>query len=406
LSSPVDYLAFPNVKLSNKYAALNIIRFTSGGISRSELARQLNVSRAAMSSIAKDLLSLQLIREADVRLSTGGRTPILLEIAPDYGLVVGIDIGATHLGLILTDFSARVLQTDEVPFDVSKGPEICLAEVDSHLRRFLAESNVKLTDLLAIGVGVPGPVVTEKGGVIAPPIMPGWDRFPIQYHLAKQWKCPITLNNDAELGALGEWAYGAGRAEKFLLFVKVGFGIGAGILFDGQIYRGATGGSGEIGHITINENGPLCSCGNRGCLEAMAGGKAIVQKAQQVIKSGRRTQLATIPSDEITAAHVAEFARHGDLAAQEIVSQAGEHLGNALASLINVLNPGMIIIGGSISLMGDLLLEPIRQTATRRSLPASFHNIRITAAYLGSRSSLMGAVTQALTLATYNLLES
>lgn len=400
----IDCLTLPNVRLSNKHSALNLIRYTPGGISRAELARQLGLSRAAISSIAKDLLQLNLIRESEPGTNTGGRSSILLEINPDCCFVVGVDIGATHLGLILTDYSAHIQKISEFPFDVSKGPETCLAEVDSRLRDFLAASDVRLTDIQAIGVGVPGPVVAEKGGVIAPPIMPGWDRFPIQYHLKELWGCPITLNNDAGLGALGEWAYGAGRNERCLLYVKVGYGIGAGILINGQIFRGATGAAGEIGHITINENGPLCTCGNRGCLEAMAGGRSIVHRAQQIIQSGRRTQLASIPSDEITAAHVAESARQGDLVAQEIVSQAGQHIGIALASLINVVNPGMIIIGGSVSLMGDLLLEPIRQTATKRSLPASAQDVRITAAFLGQRSSGMGAITQALTVSTYQML--
>jgi len=402
----IDRLLSPTVKLSNKYSAISLIRYTSGGISRAELARQMGLSRAAISSIVKGLLNLSLVRESRSESTTSGRNPILLEINPDCGLVAGVDIGATHLGLILTDYAAQILRIREIPFDVSKGPEICLAEVDSQLRDFLAESDLTLADLKAIGVGVPGPVVTEKGGVIAPPIMPGWDRFPIQPHLEEQWKCPVTLNNDAELGALGEWAYGAGRAESYLLYVKVGYGIGAGLLINGQIYRGATGAAGEIGHITINENGPLCTCGNHGCLEAMAGGRSIVGQARQAIKSGRRTQLASIPSENLTAADVAGAARHGDMVAQEIVSQAGEYIGIALASLINVVNPGMIIIGGSVSLMGDLFLEPIRQTATKRSLPASAQDVRITAAYLGQRSSGLGAITQALTLSTLQMLQN
>ena len=170
------------VKHSNKYSAFNHIRYTPGGISRAELSRQMGLSRAAISSIVKDLLQSGLIREAKPGSTTGGRNPILLEVNPDYGYVAGVDIGATHLGLILTDYAAQILKINESPFDVSKGPEACLAEIDTHLREFLAENERTLDDLKAIGVGVPGPVVTEKGGVIAPPIMPGWDRFPILHH--------------------------------------------------------------------------------------------------------------------------------------------------------------------------------------------------------------------------------
>jgi glucokinase-like ROK family protein len=406
LTLAIDCLPRNAVKLSNKHSALNLIRYTPGGISRAELARCLGLSRAAISSIAKDLLQIQLIREAKQGAATGGRSPILLEINPDFGYVAGVDIGATHIGLILTDFAAQILNISEMPFDVSQGPEPCLAEIDSCLRDFLAQSVLTLADLKAVGVGVPGPVVVEKGSVIAPPIMPGWDRFPIQQHLEKQWKCPITLNNDAELGALGEWAYGAGRAECYLLFVKVGYGIGAGLLINGQIYRGATGCAGEIGHTTINENGPLCTCGNRGCLEAMAGGRSIVNQAHQAIESGRRTQLAAIPPEKLTAADLAVAARQGDLLAQEIVAQVGKYIGIALASVINIVNPGMIIVGGSISLMGDLILEPIRQIATKRSLPAAAQDVRITAAFLGQRSSSLGAIAQALSISTLQRLQS
>jgi predicted NBD/HSP70 family sugar kinase len=189
------------------------------------------------------------------------------------------------------------------------------------------------------------------------------------------------------------------------MYVKVGYGIGAGFLFDGQIYRGSTGSAGEIGHITINEKGPLCTCGNHGCLEAMAGGRSIAERAKQAIKSGRRTQLNDYPLEEITALNVALAARKGDLVAQEIIIQAGEYLGIALASLVNVVNPSMIIIGGGVSQMGDLLLEPIRRTVQQRGLPAAINAVRITAAVLGARSSGIGAITQALTLSTYRILE-
>jgi len=358
-----------------------------------------------MSTIINNLLEIGLVRETESGPVTRGRRPIILEINPDYGLVVGVDIGATHLGLILADFSAHILKSGEFPFDVSKGPHFCLEQVDMYLRDFLVEAEVSLTDLLGIGVGVPGPVVAEVGGVIAPPIMPGWSDFPIRSHLEELWGCPITLGNDAELGALGEWAYGAGRNERNLLYVKVGYGIGAGLMLDGQIYRGASGCAGEIGHITIDENGPLCTCGNRGCLEAMAGGRSIAERARKASQSEPRSQLSSIPLEQITAIDVAVLARKGDLVAQEIVAQAGECLGTALASLINIVNPGLIIVGGSVSQMGDLFLEPVRQAAMRRSLPVFSSAVRITAAFLGQRSSGIGAITQALANASYRVIE-
>jgi glucokinase-like ROK family protein len=367
----------------------------------------MGLSRAAISSIVNDLLAIRIIREAADGPATGGRRAVLLEINPECGYVLGVDMGATHLGLVLADFSARVIAEEEYAFDVSQGPEICLQEVDQLVRSFLAQNHFSLDDIVTIGVGVPGPVVSEAGGVIAPPIMPGWDNFPIRSHLENLWGHPITLNNDSELGALGEWAYGAGRFEQDLLYIKVGYGIGAGLLLNGRIYSGATGSAGEIGHITINDNGPVCTCGNRGCLEALAGGRAIADQAIRAVQSGRRTRLVAIkPVEKITALDVAIEARKGDLAAQEIITNAGQYLGIAIASLINVVNPSMIVIGGGVAQIGDLFLEPIRQSAANRSLPAAARAVRITAAVLGRRSSGMGAVVQALSLALHQLVEN
>lgn len=396
-----------NVKTHNKISLLNHIRFTPEGISRADLARKMGLSRAAISSIVNDLLAIDIIRETANRPATGGRRAVLLEINPDCGYVLGVDMGATHLSLVLADFSARVIAENEFPFDVSLGPNECLKIVDQQVREFLLQNDYSLDDILAIGVGVPGPVVSEKGGVIVPPIMPGWDNFPIRSTLETLWGHTVMLNNDAELGALGEWAYGAGRAEDNLLYIKVGYGIGAGLLLNGIIYSGATGSAGEIGHITMNEHGPLCTCGNRGCLEALAGGRAIAEQARNAIKSGKRTHLARIkPVENITAFDVAMEARKGDLVAQEIISNAGQYLGIAIASLINVVNPSLIVIGGGVAQMGDLFLEPIRRSAATRSLPAAARVVRITAAVLGRRSSGMGAVVQALSLALYTLVET
>jgi predicted NBD/HSP70 family sugar kinase len=249
---------------------------------------------------------------------------------------------------------------------------------------------------------VPGPTIASEGMVLAPPIMPGWDRFPIRDTLEKLWGCPVSLNNDAELGVLGEWAYGAGRGEQNLAYIKVGTGIGAGLFIDGQIYRGATGSAGEIGHMTIDENGPLCACGNRGCLEALAGGRAIVSMARTAIQSGRRTELSANP-ESITAMDVSNAAARGDLVAQEVLAEAGNQLGIALTSLVNLFNPNIVVVGGGVAQTGDLFLEPIRKAVLKRSLPAAAHAVRITTSLLGKRSTGMGAVVQALSIALHKI---
>ncbi len=402
------FWAYPpsNVRNINKHAALDLIRFTPGGISRAELANRLDISRAAVTAIINDLLASEVVREVESRTSRGGRPPIILEINPGRGWVVGIDMGASHLSLIVTDLSARVVEEIEVPFDISAGPTECLTQADQLLKDILAKTGLSIKDILAVGIGVPGPILAEAGMVIAPPIMPGWDRFPIRATLEKLWNVPVALNNDAELGALGEWAYGAGRGELDMAYIKVGTGIGAGLLVEGQIYRGATGSAGEIGHLTVDENGPLCNCGNYGCLEALAGGQAIARQAREAVLSNKRTILSSMgPAEQLTAKEVALAARKGDLVAQRIITSAGQHLGVAIAGLVNLFNPGLVVVGGGVAQIGDLFLQPIRDTVQKRSLPIAARNVKITTAVLGRRSSSMGAAVQALSIALHQVAE-
>ena len=384
---------------------MDLIRFADKGISRADLADKMGLTRAAVTVIINDLISNGIILNTESRSTSSGRPPVALEINPVQGLVAAVDIGAMHLSVALGDFSARILEEIEVPFRVDCGPKESFQEVDRILSQLLQKRRVSASDLAAIGVGVPGPVIADQGMVMAPPIMPGWDRFPIRITLERQWGTAVTLNNDAELGALGEWAYGAGRGEKNLAFIKVGSGIGAGLMINRQIYGGTTGSAGEIGHLTIDENGPLCTCGNCGCLEAFAGGHAIASQARKLVASGKRTLLSEKHLNEITARDVAEAARRGDLPAQEIIQRSGTFIGIAIAGLINLFNPSTVIIGGGVAQVGDLLTGPIRQAVRERSLRAFEHSVRITTAMLGRRSSLIGALVQAINLAIHNAIE-
>lgn len=394
-----------NVRNFNKHAAVELIRFAAKGISRTDLAEQMGLTKAAVTSIVNDLIANHIIVETESRSTSSGRPPVVLEINPLQGLVAAIDMGAAHLSVALGDFSARILEEVDSAFRIADGPEACLREADRILCDLLEKRGLTFANLSGVGVGVPGPVIADAGLVMTPPIMPGWDRFPIRTTLERQWNTAITLNNDAELGALGEWAYGAGRGEKNLAFIKVGSGIGAGLIINQQIYGGTTGSAGEIGHLTVDENGPLCTCGNHGCLEAFAGGHAIASQARKLVSSGKRTLLSEKNLDSLTAHDVAEAARRGDLPAQEIVKRSGAYIGIAIAGLINLINPSTVIIGGGVAQAGDLLTGPIRQAVHERSLRASEHGVRITTAMLGRRSSLIGALVQAINIAIHDTIE-
>jgi len=394
-----------NVRNFNKHAVVDLIRFAGKGISRTDLAEEMGLTRAAVTIIVNDLITNGIIVETESRTTSNGRPPVVLEINPDRGLVAAIDMGASHLSVALGDFSARILEETEISFRIDSGPTESLKQADLILNQVLRRRGLSTTDLAGVGIGVPGPVIADKGMVMAPPIMPGWDRYPIRATLENKWGTAVTLNNDAELGALGEWAYGAGRGEKNLAFIKVGSGIGAGLIINKQIYGGTTGSAGEIGHLTVDENGPLCACGNHGCLEAFAGGHAIASQAKNLVASGKRTLLSEYDIDSITAHNVAEAARRGDLAAQEVLKRSGTFIGIAIAGLINLINPSTVIIGGGVAQVGDLLTGPIRQAVHERSLRASEHGVRITTAMLGRRSSLIGALVQAINIAIHNSIE-
>lgn len=390
------------VKVLNKDAVIDLIRHAPSGISRADIARILEVSRSTVSAIVDDLMDMGLVLERGAGISRGGRKPIVLEINAEAGRVVGIDIGATHLTVLLADLQGRVLGEAWVPLDISRGPDACLQEVMALVEKVVGEAQCSWDRIMGIGVGVPGPVVMAQGMVSAPPIMPGWDAFPIRQRFETHFGKPTSLDNDADLGAMGEWVFGAGQGENNLAYIKIGTGIGCGLLLNGQLYRGVLGTAGEIGHVTVSDVGPPCTCGNYGCLEAMAGGRALAQRAHLVVKAGQRTSLAQFNgAREITARDVAEAANVGDAVSQQLLHEAGRLIGSALASLINLLNPGLVIIGGGVANAGHWLMAPIQQTINERAMRASRPATRIVPAALGSRSTALGAVAVALTRTFY-----
>ena len=386
------------VRSLNKASIVDLIRQAPEGISRAELAESLDVSRTTVSAIVNDLLAEHLVLERGAGASRGGRRPIVLEINPDAGRVVGVDIGASHLTVLVADLHGHVLAGVEEPLVIEAGPEPCLQAAVALVNDTLARAGSAWEAVRAIGVAVPGPVIAEQGLVSAPPIMPGWDGFPIRAELAARWQRAISLDNDADLGALGEWTFGAGQGANHLAYIKLGTGIGCGLLLDGRIYRGVLGTAGEIGHVTVAEGGPPCTCGNYGCLEAVAGGRAIAQRAELAVKAGQRTRLlqkaATGP---LTTEMVAQAALEGDVVAQQLLADAGRHIGSALASLINLLNPDRVILGGGVTKSGSYLLEPLQQAIEERTMRPSRQAVQVVLAQLGRRSVALGAVAQALT---------
>jgi glucokinase-like ROK family protein len=375
---------------------IDLIRVAPQGISRAQVAEALALSRSTVSSIVSELLAQGVVVERGAGASRGGRRPIVLQIAPDAGRVVGVDIGASHLLVLVGDLHGNLLAQAERPLRIEAGPERCLEQVYQLVDATLAQAGSCREDVRSFGVGVPGPVIAKEGLVSAPPIMPGWDAFPIRTALERQWGKPATLDNDADLGALGEWTFGAGQGVTHLAYIKIGTGIGCGLLLEGRIYRGVLGTAGEIGHVTISQSGPPCTCGNYGCLEAMAGGRAIAQRAQLALKAGQRTALARFGTGEVTARDVAAAAARGDPVSQQLLADAGRHIGSAVASLVNLLNPGLVVLGGGVTGAGAYLVDPLQQAVTERTMRPARQATRVVLGQLGRRSVAQGAIARAL----------
>jgi glucokinase-like ROK family protein len=260
----------------------------------------------------------------------------------------------------------------------------------------MLESGLDTERLLGIGIGVPGPVDFSLGTAVSPPIMPGWDCFPIR-QTVQQWfpNANVVIDNDVNVMALGEIHQGAGKGVSNLIFIKIGTGIGAGIICEGKIYRGASGCAGDIGHISVSKSGPVCHCGNKGCLEAVAGGPAIAKRSLIAAQTGHSPFLSKkyeTNGEIITAEDVGIAAREGDEFSIELIRESGQMIGDVLAGLVNFFNPEMIILGGGVSNLGNLLLSSIRQAVLNRSLPLATRNLNIVFSGTGPDAGIIGAL--------------
>jgi glucokinase len=254
----------------------------------------------------------------------------------------------------------------------------------------LAEAGLRREDLLGLGAGAPGPLDPATGVVFEPPNLEGWRDVPLAALLAEAIGIPAFIENDANAAAVGEAWVGAGAGVSDLIYITVSTGIGGGLIFGGELYHGTSGTAGEIGHMTIEPDGPTCTCGRRGHLEILASGTAIGRMATEAVVAGRPSTLSALPRGEITAAAVAEAAAAGDVLAIEVYARAGGYIGVAAASLVNVLNPQMIVFGGGVSKAGELLLAPVRQAVRERAFERPAEAVRIVPVALGDDVGVVG----------------
>jgi glucokinase-like ROK family protein len=386
--------------LSNQEAEIVHALRKHGTVSRTDIARMTGWSRAKVTNEVSRFIRNGLLVEVGEGSSLGGRRPRLVAINRRLGYVVGVDIGATSVDLALADLDVNVLQRYSQPADVREKPETLLGEISQRILELAAQQGVQPQQILGIGVGVPGPVEFSRGVLVAPPLMPAWEGFPIREFLRTTFPAAsVMVDNDVNIMALGELYAGAGVGVDNFIYVKIGTGIGAGIISDGKIHRGSSGSAGDIGHIGVDHNGPICRCGNVGCLEAMAAGPAIAIRAMEAAQSGQSAVLAKrmeTSNGVLRAEDVSAAAREGDRIAIEIIQRSGRLIGDVLAGLVNFFNPRLILIGGGVSNIGNQMLASIRQAVLLRSTALATRDLTINYSPMGTEAGVMGAIHLAL----------
>jgi len=363
---------------------------------RPELLRRSGLGRTVITQRVSQLMARGLVVEGRLGPSTGGRAPRELRFRADAGVVLAAELGATSTTVGLTDLAGKLLAHREEPWDVAAGATATLDLVERLFDELLAGR--PSGQVWGIGVGLPGPVEFASGRPVAPPIMPGWDGYPVRDRLARRYRAPVWVDNEVNTMALGEYRTGIGRDVRDLVYVKIGSGIGAGLISGGRLHRGAQGCAGDIGHVPVSDDSrTVCRCGNLGCLEALAGGVALARDATEAARHGRSEFLARrLASGELEARDVSQAAEHGDPVAVELLTHAGRLIGVTLATLVNMFNPALVVIGGGVAESGDLLLAAIRETVYRRSLPLATRELRITRSPLSNRAGLLGAAFMVL----------
>jgi len=362
-------------------------------ISRADISKRLGLSRSTVTEIVKKTLKTNLVSETGKGPSIGGRQPIILKFQDQARGILGIDIGATHVSVVLMDLRGHVLSWKEERFQVRNDPEgtrkLILELCDASLASWKNGSK----KILSIGVAVPSPVDPAHPEWLSEVVIPAWQGRNELEPLHKKYGVPLYIDNDANLGALAEYWWGSGKNAKNLIFIKISHGIGAGIILDGEIYRGTKGTAGELGHLPIDINGELCKCGLRGCLTTFLGETALINKVQSLLI---KYPESTLNYKSLSVKEIELAALKGDTLAIRLVKESAEYMGVAISSLLNLLNPDTIVLGGSLAQTGDLFIEPIKKKIKQSALINSSEITEIKSSALSSKTIAIGAATLAL----------
>jgi len=366
-----------------------------GPRTRAELVTLTGLSRPTVSSALIDLIGAGMASETATRSTTkpaGGRPPSVVRLTREAGVAVGVDIGRRHVRVAVADLGHTVLgeRATRTTFESDDRPIEVLSLAATLIDQALADLAVRKSDVVGVGLGIPAPI-TRDGTIGSPALLPAWAPLRPSDELAGRIDLPVRVENDANLGALGEYVWGAGRGCADLVYLKLATGIGAGIVLDGRLYRGAAGTAGEFGHVALDVRGPVCRCGNRGCVELSAGGRALLAHARVV-------------HPELTdLAGLIRYAEAGDQGCRRLLIDAGTQLGFALGSLVNLLNPQRIVLGGELGAAAHLMHEPLHRGLAETAMAAAVSAVDIVRTDLGTRAAALGGVALALGIDTVAL---
>lgn len=402
------------MKKINKSIVLELLRKASP-LSRAEVAKTTGLTKATVSTLVAELMEENLLYEIGTGESSGGRKPVLLVFRQDAGYAIGVDLGVRDIHAVLTDLKGTIVHETRSSLRGMDTPEQVLGRLKDCLRRLMNKAPASPYGVVGIGVGVPG-ITDDKGTVLFAPNL-GWRNVPLQSLLEAEFKVPVIIDNEANAGAVGEKEFGIGRDASNLIYISVGIGIGSGIILKDELYRGASGYSGEMGHVTVHVDGRPCRCGNVGCWELYASEQAILAEAEALLSpeaadggggaapeaAGSGAEIAAEADD--SAAEVprqaelealAALADSGNAAAQELFRRTGRYLGVGVVNIINTFNPELIIIGNRFTLAERWLAPSVREVIQERALPYHRERLRLEFAGLGLRSSVAGAASFAV----------
>ncbi|MFF4245859.1 ROK family protein [Streptomyces sp. NPDC001822] len=354
----------------------------AGSLTQAEIARSTGLSAATVSNIVRELKDGGTVEVTPT--SAGGRRARSVSLSGDAGIVIGVDFGHTHLRVAIGNLAHQVLAEESEPLDVDASSAQGFGRAEQLVNRLVETTGISPEKVIGVGLGVPGPIDVESGTLGSTSILPGWTGINPSQELAGRLGVPVYVDNDANLGALGELVWGSGRGVRDLAYIKVASGVGAGLVIDGHIYRGPGGTAGEIGHITLDESGPVCRCGNRGCLETFTAARYVLPL------------LMPSHGPDLTMDRVVQLAREGDPGCRRVIGDVGRHIGSGVANLCNLLNPSRVVLGGSLAEAGELVLGPIRDSVSRYAIPSAARQLSVLPGALGGRAEVLGALALVL----------